>query len=683
MSYLKQNHFTVKREMFLLSFSFLALVSLLFAGMFLWVQHQSSLESAKNALRACNTQVVTYTEGMFHENATVVELLSQNQTIIQGGQQNRQDVLQLFNTLLRRNSNITYVYSGYSDGSLIINSYNQPPDYNATTRPWYQAAAATDGVARLVYRDASTQDWLFSQCMKLTDENGRMVGAIAIDCSNESITRQLSTRYQYDSQRSFILDYSGTVLIHPNEREINTSMRNVMDAASWEAIADGRSNYSEYTNDTDGIAAMAYFERIPQTNFIVGTAINAADITRPVLRTTLALLLLTAALSLGLSLLLSRILIQRIASPIMELGGRIRSLADGTPQPARDVRFSNAEINHIAQNIEVIVQDIANREEQRKAAEFCSLHDSMTGLYNRRFFEAALHRLDTRRSYPLCILCCDINGLKLTNDVFGHAVGDMLIATVAQCLQQNCRADDVLARVGGDEFIMLLPQTSEAEAQQLLQRIQAGFPQAPLHGAQVSASLGYAVKPDKETSMDKMLRLADKMMYDHKLLESAGMKRRTVANVIAAAEGEGLVAPPSPREEQLLTLLADYFCPDAHAQLLQSYQLRRLGLCTLVLAQSSGRQSLRAHHSEAGYRILSALDDYRGVAGCILHYTEHWDGTGWPAGLQEQDIPLLSRIIAVTEAWVQPDGRQTVIQRMGSWYDPALVQLLAATFKDA
>ena len=86
-----------------------------------------------------------------------------------------------------------------------------------TDRPWYQAAVASDGVARLVYEDAANGEWLFSQSKKLVDDEGNVVGAVSVDCSNELISRQLSTRYQYASQRSFITDLSGKVLIHPED----------------------------------------------------------------------------------------------------------------------------------------------------------------------------------------------------------------------------------------------------------------------------------------------------------------------------------------------------------------------------------------------------------------------------------------------------------------------------------
>lgn len=665
---------TIKNEMFLLGFAFLIAVSLLFAGVFLRMMYNTNIADAKNSLRQCNSQVVTFVEGMFHENGAIVRILTMNDDVVHAGYGDPSSVIAVFNEVQSNNTNITYVYSGYADGSLLIDHYATPRDFNSTVRPWYQAASQSDGVASLVYSDAATGVWLFSQCMKLVDDEGNMVGAMCIDSSNDSIVQRLSMEYQYESQRSFILNSEGVVLIHPDKDNINVAIQEKISDSQWQAIARGDSNYAEYVKD--GIQSMAYFERIPDTDFLVATAISSYEVTRPMIRSIAKLFALIVAISLVLGLILSRILIQRFALPFLELGNRIQNLAEGKADSTPSISSSNAQMLGIAESIEVIVTNIAKREEQREKAEYLSFHDSMTGLYNRRFFEEELRRLDVKRNYPLCLVCCDINGLKLTNDVFGHAVGDRLLMAVAEALGKACRGDDILARVGGDEFAIILPHTPMADAEQVLLRMKAWMPKESICGADVSASLGYALKTDPEQTLDDVMRAADEMMYDQKLMESAEMKRRTVNNIIAAAEAEGLIHPLTPEEMRLLDAFADVRCPDSHGLLRESYRLRRIGLCTLILSMGEHGELLRKRHTETSYRVLSSLDDYRNVAGCVLHYMEHWDGSGWPAGLSGRDIPLLSRIMAVVEGWFLDDPEISVFQRSGTWYDPELVELL-------
>lgn len=660
--------YTIKREMFLIGFIFLIFTSLLFSGIFLCVVYRSNLKSARASLCECNNQMTTYTEGIFHENAMIVEILARNDTVIHAGNGSFEAVLAEFHPILEANDNITYIYSGYADGSLLIDGYATPLDFDATERPWYLAAAATQDVAKLVYSDAATGACLFSQCKRLVDESGEMVGAVAIDCSNESLSKQLSTKYSYASQRSFIVDPTGAVLLHPDETQINVSLREKMDAATWGNIVAGRSNYAEYV--TDDLRTMAYLERIPNTDFIVVTAISSKEILTPILHSMVGLLLLTVVLSIALGALLSRILIRRFARPIVELGQRIQCIAAGNAVPAAGILTSNAEIEDIAKSIEIIVADIAASEKQRKKAEYLSFHDSMTGLYNRRFFEEELRRLDVRRNYPLCLVCCDVNGLKLVNDLFGHAVGDRLIAAIADALETGCRADDILARIGGDEFAIILPRTSPQDAAQMMRRLKAGLPKERVFGAKVSVSLGYAVKSDREQSVEDVLRSADEMMYQEKLLESMIMKQDTIMGLFETAKEEGLLAELSQQEQRLLDAFAHRLCPNVCLPLKESYRLRKIGLCSLLSSKPTDDDQL---YTEAGYRVLSQLDDTRPYASFVLYYRERFDGSGRPAGLVGENIPLPSRIMAVVEAVMEYPSS---LGQNPQWYDPALLTLL-------
>ncbi len=161
-----------------------------------------------------------------------------------------------------------------------------------------------------------------------------------------------------------------------------------------------------------------------------------------------------------------------------------------------------------------------------------SFHDQLTGLYNRRFYEEELKRLDTVRNLPLSLVMLDVNGLKLTNDAFGHLAGDELLKSVSNVLMNQCRTDDIIARIGGDEFIVLLPATTHTEASKIVDRIQAEMKYLSVSNVPVSVSIGCQTKNnDLEPIMDVFVKAEDQM-YRNKLTESQSMRNKTIQVIL-------------------------------------------------------------------------------------------------------------------------------------------------------
>src|SRR5665647_2949352 len=113
-----------------------------------------------------------------------------------------------------------------------------------------------------------------------------------------------------------------------------------------------------------------------------------------------------------------------------------------------------------------VIRNIGKRKKAERQVLYISYHDQLTGLYNRRFYEEELNRLDTKRNLPLTIVMGDVNGLKLINDSLGHAMGDELLKKTAEVIKKGCRADDIIARLGGDEFVVVLPKTGALKAEE-------------------------------------------------------------------------------------------------------------------------------------------------------------------------------------------------------------------------
>lgn len=197
-----------------------------------------------------------------------------------------------------------------------------------------------------------------------------------------------------------------------------------------------------------------------------------------------------------------------------ELFGTLCAL-DPVPQPD-DIKQDETLLTLLGSLLSHILQnELKQQEQSRKLERFKAeaLTDELTQLYNRRGWEQLLQAEEERSrryGHSSAIYMVDLDGLKEVNDTYGHQAGDQLIQRAAQALRHSVRTEDVVARLGGDEFAILTIETSEAEAESLLTRIQQA-----LQNAQVDASIGFALRLPA-TGLREAFRLADQHMYAHK-----------------------------------------------------------------------------------------------------------------------------------------------------------------------
>lgn len=306
-------------------------------------------------------------------------------------------------------------------------------------------------------------------------------------------------------------------------------------------------------------------------------------------------------------------------------------------------------------------RNIEDRKKAERAVLYLSYHDQLTGLFNRRFYEEEVQRMSFPRNLPLTLVLGDVNGLKLTNDAFGHLAGDALLKQFADILNRELRAEDVAARIGGDEFILLLPKTDAMGAEKVIRRIKETIKAHNTGGAILSVSFGWAVKETLDDSFDVLFMQAEDRMYHQKLSESAAMKNETIQLAARKLYDRNLLE--FRHSENVAKLSVDIgkamgLHKDVLTDLLvlgRLHDIGKIGIPGGILTKKNQLDTAEwieiRRHPEIGYQILRSADEYVHLAEAVLSHHEWYDGSGYPRNLRAQEIPLTARIIAIAEAY--------------------------------
>lgn len=388
----------------------------------------------------------------------------------------------------------------------------------------------------------------------------------------------------------------------------------------------------------------------------------------------------------------------------------------------RIIRMDTSEVRHVHERCEHIrdytgaivrsvgmVQDITEQKVYEQKLEYISLHDQLTDLYNRNFFDTELHRLEKSREYPITIISADLDGLKLINDTLGHSKGDEMLIASANALRNSLRQSDILARIGGDEFGAILPNTDQASGEAIYNRIleniktfNSSHTDLPL-----SLSVGLAtVDSAEEADLHELLKTADEFMYREKIYHGSSMRNQIVQSLMMAlaerdfiAEGHadrvlnlchkmGLKAGLNPRQLSDLALLS------------KVHDLGKVGIPDQILFKpgplNHEEWNTMKMHPEKGFRIASASPDLALVADYILKHHEHYDGQGYPMGLKKEEIPIECRILNIVDAFdamtndrpyskaiSREDAIRELNRNAGSQFDPRLVMLFMQILEEA
>ncbi len=315
--------------------------------------------------------------------------------------------------------------------------------------------------------------------------------------------------------------------------------------------------------------------------------------------------------------------------------------------------------------LEGLVIDISDQKEKQREIEYLSYHDSLTGIYNRIYFDQQVQIYDNPEYYPLSIIVGDINGLKFLNDAIGHQEGDKIIQTAANLLQKSLKEEHILARTGGDEFGILLPKTNIAQAHEAMLKIQNIINEhnksISEDDYQINLALGYGTKDKPEKEFASIYKTAEDHMYKRKLLQRESSHSSIISSITATMYAKSQETEEhAERIKNLAQMVGkEIGLPqeklDELALLATLHDIGKVGIDEKILNKpgklSKEEWKEMKKHPEIGYRIAMASPELMTVAEYILAHHERWDGKGYPRGLKGEEIPLLARIIAITDAY--------------------------------
>ncbi len=377
-------------------------------------------------------------------------------------------------------------------------------------------------------------------------------------------------------------------------------------------------------------------------------------------------------------------------------------------------KFSGREVKlleSVADQMAVVIQNAKLYEKTITL----SRTDNLTGLFNSRYFEEILHRqisLSRRKDHSFALMMLDLDNLKTINDVYGHDSGDLMLRSFSQLLRDNLRESDFFARYGGDEFVILLPDSDEKMAKNVANKIRRKVESTKVFGfdpkALMTVSIGIAMFPQAASTMISLIKAADIAMYrakqggknavcsfepsllpeikfDHKRIEriASNADLNSIQTLVTAVDlKDRYTGGHSAEVSRLAVHLAKRIGLSRQetehvrvAALL--HDIGKIGISDNILLKphrlSSNELDQIRKHPEMGVLILKYSKDFKKVLPIVLHHHEKWDGSGYPNGLQGEKIPLLARIVTIVDAYEAMTSNRPY--RMGMSKNKALSQL--------
>lgn len=345
----------------------------------------------------------------------------------------------------------------------------------------------------------------------------------------------------------------------------------------------------------------------------------------------------------------------------------------------------------------VTFTNISDEKRVQDKIRYLTFHDQLTGLYNRNFLEEEYLRLNVSRQHPISFIMADLNGLKQINDIAGHEEGDQVLKNCAAVLKESCRDEDIIARIGGDEFLIILPLTNELEAKIVLDRIRLNSQGHMTKIGSLSLATGLYTKTDVAETVHETIAKADEQMYANKIEMKITFNDDILSYLFKKANQSRIEGPFV--SNRVLSYLVEMCHEDlifkTHLPLLKPLvEIYDIGMICLEEkyqeshVYSEYEKETMRRHSDMSCKIAQLSEHYGLVAQAVLSHHERWDGMGYPLRLKGEQIPFLARMLAVVDSYVamtethsyrhkmtQKEAFTEIGKGAGNQFDPVCVNM--------
>lgn len=522
---------SLRKQLFYQSMLLSGLLLVFIGGYLATFLFQQELHTTHKLIQAHNHSINMFIEGRFTEISHTVEFLAADTNVQHGNIQKNgysDKVLHTYNQIQNSNENIAYVFSAYQNGTLLINNYPVPHNYPIEQRPWYQAALASAPNIAIgePYLDILYQTWLIATSKALI-RDGEIHGVVCIDYSVDNILIALQEQSRStQSFESFVVNQKGEIIIHPDKNLLD---KNIYDVFPQDFDFTESQGYLEDNNNKSAI----FYSTLKSNGWLIVTVAPLRDLEAPILRNIFSSLAIIALICLFWGYAQSIVLSKRIVEPLAALRRQVQNTIGG--QIVEKYTYPKNDIGDLAHQVGSIVTGkiyavhaeiikinqeltLANEtlEKEQRHLEVLANTDPLTGMYNRYKIDKCLKQewlRSKRYSTIFSVIIIDIDNFKSINDTYDHQTGDLVLKGFSRIIIDNIRQCDSVGRWGGEEFIILLPETGLNEAIEVankLRDIVENHKFSVDRRVTMSAGIGQF---DHNYSLDKLLKIIDERLY--------------------------------------------------------------------------------------------------------------------------------------------------------------------------